>query len=37
MLVLTVRLSPPQLSFPSDYLTSNIPTRRLAKLLGTNT
>lgn len=33
MLVLTVRLSPPQLSFPSDYLTNNIPTRRLAELL----
>jgi aminoglycoside phosphotransferase (APT) family kinase protein len=37
MLVLTVRLSPPQLSFPSDYLTNNVPTRRLAELLGTST
>ena len=36
MLVLTVRLSPPQLSFPSDYLTNNIPTRRLAELLETS-
>lgn len=36
MLVLTVRLSPPQLSFPSDYLTNNIPTRRLTELLQTN-
>jgi aminoglycoside phosphotransferase (APT) family kinase protein len=36
MLVLTVRLSPPQLSFPSDYLTNNIPTRRLAELLQAN-
>ena len=36
MFVLTVRVSPPQLSFPSDYLTNNIPTRRLAELLRTN-
>jgi hypothetical protein len=36
MFVLTVRVSPPQLSFPSDYLTNNIPTHRLAELLRTN-
>ncbi|MGV0050651.1 phosphotransferase family protein [Mycobacterium colombiense] len=33
MLVLTVRLSPPELKFPPDYLTNNVPTRRLADLL----
>ncbi|MCH5675585.1 phosphotransferase family protein [Streptomyces gilvus] len=33
MLVLTVRLSPPELSFPAGYLTDNVPTRRLAELL----
>ncbi|MWA04902.1 phosphotransferase [Actinomadura sp. LD22] len=36
MLVLTVRLSPPQLAFPPGYLTENIPTRRLAALLHTH-
>ena len=33
MLVLTVRLSPAELIFPPNYLTNNIPTRRLAELL----
>ncbi|HEX3287120.1 MAG TPA: phosphotransferase family protein [Mycobacterium sp.] len=33
MLVLTVRLSPPELTFPPDYLSNNVPTRRLAGLL----
>lgn len=33
MLVLTVRLSPPQLSLPPNYLTDNFPTHRLAELL----
>ncbi|MEE6174922.1 phosphotransferase family protein [Mycobacterium sp. 050134] len=33
MLVLTVQLSPPELEFPPDYLTENVPTRRLAQLL----
>lgn len=33
MLVLAMRLSPPELKFPPDYLTNNVPTRRLAKLL----
>jgi aminoglycoside phosphotransferase (APT) family kinase protein len=33
MLVLTVQLSPPELEFPADYLTNNVPTRRLAELL----
>jgi aminoglycoside phosphotransferase (APT) family kinase protein len=36
MLAMTVRLSPPELTFPPDYLTNNVPTRRLAELLGTN-
>lgn len=36
MLVLTVRLSPAQLTFPPDYLTNNIPTRRLTELLRTH-
>ncbi len=36
MLVLTVRLSPAELSFPPDYLTNNIPTRRLTELLRTH-
>lgn len=35
LLVLTVRLSPPELTFPASYLTDNVPTRRLAALLGT--
>lgn len=33
MLVLTVLLSPPELDFPPDYLTENVPTRRLAQLM----
>jgi aminoglycoside phosphotransferase (APT) family kinase protein len=33
LLVLTVRLSPPELEFPPDYLTNNVPTRQLAELL----
>jgi aminoglycoside phosphotransferase (APT) family kinase protein len=33
MLVLTVKLSPPELEFAQDYLTTNVPTRRLAELL----
>jgi aminoglycoside phosphotransferase (APT) family kinase protein len=33
MLVLTVKLSPPELVFPPNYLDENIPTRRLAELL----
>jgi aminoglycoside phosphotransferase (APT) family kinase protein len=33
MLVPTVQLSPPELRFPPDYLTDNIPTRRLAQLM----
>ena len=37
MFVLTVRASPPQLSFPSDYLTNNMPTRLLAESLGMST
>ena len=37
MLVLTVRLSPPELRFPPDYLTDNVPTRRLAELLRAHT
>lgn len=37
MLVLTVRLSPPELTFPPDYLTNNVPTRRLAELLSAHT
>jgi aminoglycoside phosphotransferase (APT) family kinase protein len=37
MLVLTVRLSPPELKFPPDYLTKNVPTRRLAELLSAHT
>jgi len=37
MLVLTVRLSPPELKFPPDYLTNNVPTRRLTELLSAHT
>jgi aminoglycoside phosphotransferase (APT) family kinase protein len=33
MLVMTVQLSPPELKFPPEYLTNNVPTRRLAALL----
>ena len=36
MLVLTVRLNPAELTFPADYLTKNIPTRRLSELLHTH-
>ncbi|WP_328354855.1 phosphotransferase family protein [Mycobacterium sp. NBC_00419] len=33
MLVMTVLLSPPELDFPPNYLTENVPTRRLAQLM----
>lgn len=33
-LVLTVKLSPANLKMPSDFATNNIPTRRIAELLG---
>jgi aminoglycoside phosphotransferase (APT) family kinase protein len=33
MLVLTVQLSPPELEFPPNYLTENVPTRLLAQLM----
>ncbi len=33
MLVMTVQLSPPELEFPPNYLTENVPTRRLAHLM----
>lgn len=33
MLVLTVALSPPELDFPPNYVTENVPTRRLAQLM----
>jgi aminoglycoside phosphotransferase (APT) family kinase protein len=34
MLALTVALSPPQLTFPPNYLTDNVAMRRLAELIG---
>lgn len=34
MLTLTVALSPPQLTFPPNYLTDNVAMRRLAELIG---
>ena len=33
MLVMTVLLSPAELEFPPNYLTENVPTRRLAQLM----